>query len=81
MSAIVVSNTGPLITLEKLEDGYEFIRKVVSQILIPQKVAEEISIEFPSIEEYMEFFQINDLIKIRQIEQISEIPGIYQLDD
>lgn len=61
MSKVVVSNTGPLITLEKLEDGYKFIRKLYNRILIPQKVAEEISEGFLSFEEYLEHYQIKKL--------------------
>lgn len=38
----VVSNTGPLISLEKLDGGFRFIGKIYHKILIPPKVAEEI---------------------------------------
>lgn len=81
MSKVVVSNTGPLITLEKLGDGYDFIRKLYNQILIPQKVAEEISEKFPSFEAYLEHYQIKGLIQIRRISQTIDVPGIYRLDD
>ncbi len=80
MSKDIISNTGPLITLEKLEDGYNFIRKMYTHILIPQKVAEEVSEGFPSFDAYLQNYQINSLIKVQQISQIVDIPGIYQLD-
>jgi len=31
-----VSDTGPLITLEKLSDGYRFIRLLYDKIIIPR---------------------------------------------
>ncbi len=43
MEKIIVSNTGPLISLEKLNDGFSFIRKLYEKILIPQKVLDEVS--------------------------------------
>jgi len=81
LSKIIVSNTGPLISLEKLEDGYNFIHKLYNNIFIPQKVAEEISEKFPYFEAYIEHYQIKDLIKIRRISHVIDIPNIYKLDN
>jgi predicted nucleic acid-binding protein len=39
---IVVSDTGPLISLEKLIDGYSWMKQLYSQVLIPEAVAEEL---------------------------------------
>ena len=64
----IVSNTGPLISLEKLTDGFIFIRKLYTKILIPQKVLEEVSVKnFASTGEYLAYYGINDLIEVRLI--------------
>lgn len=39
---IIVSDTGPLISLEKMTDGYALMEKLYGQILIPQRVAQEL---------------------------------------
>ena len=60
MPKVIVSNTGPLISLEKLDDGCCFIRKLHSQIIVPHKVAEDMSEGSPSFEAYLEQGQIGD---------------------
>jgi predicted nucleic acid-binding protein len=42
--AKIVSDTGPLISLEKLSDGYSFFRLLYAKILIPFSVLEELSV-------------------------------------
>ena len=34
----IVSNTGPLISLEKLSHGYDFIRQLYEKLVIPPAV-------------------------------------------
>jgi predicted nucleic acid-binding protein len=36
---IIVSDTGPLISLEKMTDGYVLMEKLYGQILVPPRVA------------------------------------------
>lgn len=49
----VGSDTGPLITLEKLPDGYRFIRRLYDKIVIPPAVLEElVQGQFASAEAY-----------------------------
>lgn len=81
MQKVIVSNTGPLISLEKLGDGYGFIRKLYREILIPPKVAEEISEGYENFEAYLDCYQITDLILIREVTNIVEIAGIENLDE
>lgn len=38
----VVSDTGPLISLEKLEDGYLFMRQLYDRMLVPPAVMKEL---------------------------------------
>ena len=40
----VVSDTGPLISLERLTDGFAFIRRLYDQIVIPPAVLEEVGL-------------------------------------
>jgi predicted nucleic acid-binding protein len=52
---LIISNTGPLITLEKLSDGYGFIRKLYDRMLIPPTVLEELfQGQFVSAKAYIE---------------------------
>lgn len=43
MKERIISDTGPLISLEKLTDGYQFIRKLYEVIIIPEMVAMELA--------------------------------------
>jgi len=70
MQKTVVSNTGPLISVEKLRDGYGFIRKLYRKILIPPKVAEEISERYENFESYLQHYKVSDLIEIRPVGEI-----------
>lgn len=58
----VVSNTGPLISLERV--GFAFIRQMYRKILVPQSVLQEISCDFPSGVEYLRHQGIEDLVTI-----------------
>ncbi len=43
MGTYIVSDSGPLISLEKLTDGFGFIRKLYEKIIIPPAVYQEVS--------------------------------------
>ena len=61
----IVSDTGPLITLEKLSDGYNFIRKIYDRILVPTIVTKELYRgEFSSWNAYKQNYDINHLIEV-----------------
>ena len=61
----IVSNTGPLISLENLPDGFNFIRKLYKKIIIPQRVLEELSVKnFASTDEYINYHNIKDLLEV-----------------
>ncbi len=61
----IASDTGPLITLEKLPDGYRFIRKLYDVIIIPQAVLDElVQGQFASAETYLAHYGIRDLIEV-----------------
>lgn len=42
MKRIIVSDTGPIISLEKLIEGFDFIRRLYDEILVPPSVLEEL---------------------------------------
>ena len=69
----VVSDTGPLITLEKLPDGYRFIRILYNKIIVPPSVlAELVQGQFKSIEAYLDHYGIHDLIEVIEVESKQE---------
>ncbi|MGB3779125.1 MAG: hypothetical protein WA960_12255 [Tunicatimonas sp.] len=60
-----VSDTGPLITLEKLPDGYQFIRKLYDAIIISPAVLEElIQGQFKNAKAYLSHYGIIDFIEV-----------------
>lgn len=59
----IASDTGPLITLEKLSNGYRFIRLLYDKILIPRVVLEElVQGQFLDSRAYIEHYGIADLL-------------------
>ena len=68
----IVSDTGPLISLEKLADGYQFIRVLYDRILVPPAVIEElVQGQFSSIKVYITHYEIDDLIEVFEVEKNS----------
>ncbi len=60
----VVSNTGPLISLERMEGGFDFAKKLYKSIYIPETVLKEVSYFHLSPESYIEHHNIFNLIKV-----------------
>ncbi|MBF0554474.1 MAG: hypothetical protein HQK96_07975 [Nitrospirae bacterium] len=75
----MVSDSGPLISLEKIRNGYDFIRKLYKKIIVPLSVIEELSygLRLPP-NGYLEAYNIKDLVEIRPVikEKQPEIKGI-----
>lgn len=76
----IVSDTGSLISLEKLEDGFSFITSLYDTIIIPPAVATEISQKISNIQEYKKKHKIENLIEIREVEE-KDYPQLDRLDD
>jgi len=76
----IVSNTGPLITLEKMKNGYRFIRKLYDQIIIPPAVLSELSSLHSSDTAYLTKYGIEDLIRIQADFPMIALEGIERLD-
>lgn len=81
MDELIVSDTGPLITLEKLSDGYSFIRKLYKKILIPQAVMLELAQgSFENTLAYLNHYEVEDLFEIREVLSNITLPGLEILD-
>jgi predicted nucleic acid-binding protein len=75
------SDTGPLITLEKLSDGYRFIRLLYEKIIISRTVLEELAQgQFPNPQTYLAHYQIEDLVEVVRARSDVETPGVELLD-
>lgn len=81
MKRIIVSDAGPIITLEKLTNGFDFIRLLFDELLVPPTVLIELSQgQFQFGDEYLERFQVADLIRIVECKKIIDLPDIQRLD-
>ena len=61
----IVSDTSPLISLEKIDGGYPFFRQLYDSILVPPAVLRELAAgPFESEEEYLAHFEIEDLLQV-----------------
>ncbi len=74
-----VSDTGALITLEKLDKGYELIRKVIDRIVIPSAVFEELTYGYSSPNDYLIKYGIEDFIEIADPDLKISIDGFNDL--
>ena len=68
MPQAVVSDTGPIITLEKLPDGFALLRKLYDKILLPEEVLEELAEGFETPSSYLEHFELSDFIQIEEVQ-------------
>ena len=77
----VVSDTGPLIPLEKLTDGFGFIRLLYDTILISPTVLKELEEGlFNEGISYLDHYGISDLIEIVEMDLELSLPGTEDLD-
>ena len=78
----VVSDTGPLISLEKLTDGFGFIRLLYDTILISPAVLKELEEGlFNEGISYLDHYGISDLIEIVEMDLELSLPGTADLDE
>jgi predicted nucleic acid-binding protein len=76
----IVSNTGPLISLEKLRQGYGFIRQLYDTIIIPPGVLDEVAEgQFATPQAYLQHYGIVDLIEIHAVSQGERLPEVARL--
>ena len=72
----IVSDTGPLISLEKLTDGFRFIRTLYDQIIVPPAVLEEVAFHEDHPGAYLERHGIVDLVEVRAVPEKVKVPVI-----
>ena len=78
----IVSNTGPLISLEKLNQGYDFIRQLYDKLILSPVVLDEVAAgQFATPEEYLQHYGISDLIEVRTVSQPHELPEAERLHE
>jgi predicted nucleic acid-binding protein len=76
----IVSNTGPLISLEKLHQGYDFIRQIYDTIIIPASVLDEVAEgEFATPHAYLQHYGILDLIEVHAVSRNERLPEAARL--
>jgi predicted nucleic acid-binding protein len=76
----IVSNTGPLISLEKLRQGYDFIRQLYNTIIIPPGVLDEVAEgQFATPHAYLQHYGIEDLIVVQAVLQSEQLPEAARL--
>ena len=80
MSSTIVSDTGPIITLEKLPGGFALLRKLYDKILIPQEVLNERAESFDTPKDYLKHFELLDFFRIEQAQIPSSDTAIASLD-
>ena len=77
----VVSDTGPLISLEKLSGGYGWMKQLYGQILIPDAVAEELyQGMFSSWEAYRSHYGLGNFVAVVEVADEATFPGCELLD-
>jgi len=62
-SRIIVSNTGPFISLEKIKDGFSLIRSLYDQVFIPPQVVNELD----SSQDYLKKRNLEDLVIVEEV--------------
>ena len=78
----IISNTGPLISLEKLNHGYDFIRRLYEKVIIPPAVLDEIAQgQFKNPDAYLRYYGIMDLIEIIVVSKRYNFSGMERLHE
>lgn len=77
----VVSDTGPMISLERLTGGFRFIRRLYDRMIVPPAVLEELGFGYDRAEEYLEHYGIDDLIEVRSVDSQAELPDLERLHE
>lgn len=79
----VVSDTGPLISLEKIAGGYRLIRRLYDGLVVPPAVLRELTAgAFESEAAYLRHYEIEDLIAVQSPSEAgAENMAARQLDE
>lgn len=64
MTGIIISDTGPLISLEKIAGGFPFLRLMADRVLVPEAVLREAGAPLPDPESYLTEHGIADFTEV-----------------
>ena len=80
LSGAVVCDTGPLISLERLNSGRNFMRELHSTLLIPTTVAAELcqgtATDWVTYEQKYDLVDFAVLVKVSAIAELSELASL-----
>ena len=78
----IVSNTGPLISLEKLSRGYDVMRQLYDRIFIPPAVLDELAQDqFSTPEAYLKHYNLISWVEVKAISFTRDVPEAERLDE
>lgn len=77
----VVSDTGPLISLEKLSGGVRLMHQLYDRIIVPPAVLAEVSYDEGRPENYLERYGLKNLLTVEDVQSDVQIPGIKRLHE
>ncbi len=77
----VVTDTGPLISLERLTNGFPFIRQLYDRLIVPPAVLEEAAFGYDRVGDYVEQHGIHDLIEVHRTASQATLPEIERLHE
>lgn len=75
---VVVSDTGPFITLERLPGGFALLRQLYNRVLLPEQVLAELTAGRPPGDDYLQEFGLADLVEVVAVEATD--PELAELD-
>lgn len=64
----VVTDAGPLISLEKIPEGFSLLQYVCSRLLVPEAVLNEVSVTFGEGCDYLSDHRIREVIDVQVVE-------------
>ncbi|MDN5872645.1 MAG: hypothetical protein L0H73_18310 [Nitrococcus sp.] len=78
----IVSDTGPLISLEKLTGGFRLISRLYDVVLVPPAVLKELMQgQFESTEAYLVHYNVVDLLEVKDVSSSSVHAKTRHLDE
>lgn len=75
---VVVSDTGPFITLEKLPGGFELLRQLYDRVLLPKQVLAELAQGRASGTAYLREFDLEGFVDVVPV-RVTD-PDLAELD-
>jgi len=74
-----VSDAGPLISFERIPEGFSLLRRLARAVVIPQQVYEELAAGIPLGHDYLAHFGIADFVEV--VRAPGPLPGTGNLHD